>query len=82
MAAQEHIPAIVTQSMGATCVLKNMTLTETQDDEVLVEMHASGVCHTDIAMMNGTYADVSFPAVMGHEGMSCFPRLSWLHMLI
>lgn len=71
MATQHHVPAIVTPTVGARCALKNITLTEPQAEEVLVEMHASGVCHTDIAMMNGTYPDLAFPAVLGHEGMEC-----------
>ncbi|KAL3490169.1 chaperonin 10-like protein [Aspergillus germanicus] len=39
-------------------------------DEVLVEMVASGVCHTDIvlsAVPDGTFG-ISYPKVMGHEG--------------
>lgn len=74
MATQQHVPAIVTQAIGMKCEMKNITLTEPQDDEVLVEMHASGVCHTDIIIMAGSYPGVAFPTVLGHEGMNlaCF----------
>jgi Zn-dependent alcohol dehydrogenase len=43
-------------------------------DEVLVEMVASGVCHTDIvlsAVPEGTFG-ISYPKVMGHEGTVLF----------
>jgi Zn-dependent alcohol dehydrogenase len=35
------------------------------EDEFLVEMIATGVCHTDIAGFGGIY-----PRVLGHEGVS------------
>lgn len=34
-----------------------------KDDELLVEMIASGICHTDIAGLGDAY-----PRVLGHEG--------------
>ncbi|KAL4998425.1 chaperonin 10-like protein [Aspergillus recurvatus] len=43
---------------------------EPGDDEVLVEMVASGVCHTDIvlsAVPSGQFG-IEYPKVMGHEG--------------
>jgi hypothetical protein len=49
-------------------------------DEVLVEMVASGVCHTDIvlsAVPNGTFG-ISYPKVMGHEGRTV---LSFRHFV-
>lgn len=42
-------------------------------DEVLVEVHATGVCHTDFSCMNGTIP-ATFPCVFGHEG-SNFSKL-------
>lgn len=38
---------------------------EPKEDEFLVEMIATGVCHTDISGYGGIY-----PRVLGHEGMS------------
>lgn len=43
------------------------------DDELLVEMVATGVCHTDtlIGSLPGGAAPIAFyPRVLGHEGMS------------
>ena len=35
--------------------------------EVLVRVHASGVCHSDMAAKEGAYPGVTFPIVPGHE---------------
>ena len=35
--------------------------------EVLVRLHASGVCHSDQNAIDGT-AETPCPAVLGHEG--------------
>jgi Zn-dependent alcohol dehydrogenase len=41
------------------------------DDEVLVEMHASGICHTDILLSSVPTGalGVQYPKVVGHEGI-------------
>ncbi|MCP4318183.1 MAG: zinc-binding dehydrogenase [Hyphomicrobiales bacterium] len=36
--------------------------------EALVEIMATGVCHTDAVMLEGQNPKASFPAVLGHEG--------------
>lgn len=51
--------------------LEQVTLTPPGDDEILVEMHASGICHTDILLSSVPTgaAGVQYPKVVGHEGM-------------
>jgi S-(hydroxymethyl)glutathione dehydrogenase/alcohol dehydrogenase len=39
-----------------------------QDGEVLVEIKASGVCHTDAFTLSGEDPEGAFPAILGHEG--------------
>jgi len=39
-----------------------------RDGEVLIEMHASGVCHTDAYTLSGADPEGLFPAILGHEG--------------
>lgn len=39
------------------------------DGEILVEMVASGICHTDLALTNPNQGQ-TFPMVPGHEGSS------------
>ncbi|MHB1672321.1 MAG: S-(hydroxymethyl)glutathione dehydrogenase/class III alcohol dehydrogenase, partial [Acidiferrobacter sp.] len=36
--------------------------------EVLVEIHATGVCHTDAYTLSGTDPEGLFPTILGHEG--------------
>jgi len=39
-----------------------------EKDEVLVRLHATGLCHSDIAALDGDNALGCFPIVLGHEG--------------
>ena len=39
-----------------------------QAGEVLVEIHATGVCHTDAFTLSGDDPEGAFPAILGHEG--------------
>lgn len=64
--------AIVTRGLHAIPTLESICLDDLRPDEALVEIHASGICHTDIACMNGTIPS-EFPAVFGHEGQPDFP---------
>ena len=36
--------------------------------EVLVEIKATGVCHTDAYTLDGLDSEGLFPAILGHEG--------------
>ncbi|MGB1245941.1 MAG: alcohol dehydrogenase catalytic domain-containing protein, partial [Porticoccaceae bacterium] len=36
--------------------------------EVLVEIKATGVCHTDAFTLSGDDPEGAFPAILGHEG--------------
>jgi len=36
-------------------------------DEVVIRVHASGICHTDIDILYGRYGNSTFPIVPGHE---------------
>ncbi|PWQ92311.1 S-(hydroxymethyl)glutathione dehydrogenase/class III alcohol dehydrogenase [Leucothrix pacifica] len=39
-----------------------------QEGEVLLKVHATGVCHTDAFTMSGEDPEGVFPAILGHEG--------------
>ena len=69
--------ALVSRQVNSSVELENIVLDSLRPDEVLVEIHATGVCHTDFACMNGTLPAV-FPSVFGHEGSSlppCIPSI-------
>jgi len=36
-------------------------------EEVVIRVHASGICHTDIDILHGRYGSSTFPLVPGHE---------------
>ena len=59
--------ALVLPSVGAGLTLRKVQLATLQPDEALVEIHATGICHTDLSCMDGTLP-ISTPAVLGHEG--------------
>lgn len=40
---------------------------EAGDNEVVVRVHTSGICHTDIDILHGRYGNSTFPIVPGHE---------------
>jgi aryl-alcohol dehydrogenase len=61
------IRAAVTESKGAPFVVQELELGELQPDEVLVEVAASGICHTDL-ICRDQWVPVPLPAVLGHEG--------------
>ena len=69
------INALVVHSPGAPWEFREIDLDDNlQDDEVLVQMKATGVCHTDLNFSKEESMPGLFPAVFGHEGTrSNFP---------
>ena len=62
-----RITAAVVSHAGAPFVLQEVDLEAPRSDEVLVQLHASGICHTDASAQAGDFS-FPFPAVLGHEG--------------
>jgi aryl-alcohol dehydrogenase len=62
-----RIRAAVTESKGAPFELQELELGELRSDEVLVEVAAAGICHTDL-ICRDQWLPVPLPAVLGHEG--------------
>jgi aryl-alcohol dehydrogenase len=61
------IQAAVTRARSAPMSLEMLDLAEPRDDEILVRLVATGVCHTDMAMRDQAFP-VPQPIVLGHEG--------------
>jgi Zn-dependent alcohol dehydrogenase len=57
----------VLERVGAPLEVTDLELAPPRDGEVLVRLHASGVCHSDLNAIDGT-AETPCPAVLGHEG--------------
>ncbi|HST17952.1 MAG TPA: NAD(P)-dependent alcohol dehydrogenase [Gaiellaceae bacterium] len=62
-----NITAAVVESKGAPFAHRELSLGELRADEVLVEVAASGICHTDLTCRD-QLIPTPLPAVLGHEG--------------
>ena len=58
--------AVLERTSGPHHVVE-LDLADPHEEEVLVRLHASGVCHSDQNAVDGT-AETPCPAVLGHEG--------------
>lgn len=59
--------AAISREKSKPLVLECIGIDEPREDEILVRIVASGVCHTDIVVRDQGY-DVPQPVVLGHEG--------------
>jgi S-(hydroxymethyl)glutathione dehydrogenase/alcohol dehydrogenase len=62
------VRAAVAVKAGAPLVVEMVQLDGPRAGEVLVEIKASGVCHTDLFTLSGEDPEGLFPAILGHEG--------------
>ncbi|MEH2045707.1 S-(hydroxymethyl)glutathione dehydrogenase/class III alcohol dehydrogenase [Nostoc sp.] len=63
-----EVKAAVAYSAGKPLTIETVQLSGPQAGEVLVEVKASGVCHTDAFTLSGDDPEGLFPAILGHEG--------------
>src|SRR4051812_43228211 len=63
-----RIRAAVLEDFGQPLVVQEIDLAEPKAGEVLVRLHACGVCHTDLYTASGADPSGYAPAVLGHEG--------------
>ncbi len=69
-----NIRAAVVEKKGGPFVIRELELDEPREDEVLVRIVGSGVCHTDLMARDGLLP-LSLPAVFGHEGSGVVERV-------
>ncbi len=62
------VKAAVAWAPGQPLTLETVHLEGPQATEVLVEIKATGVCHTDAYTLSGADPEGLFPAILGHEG--------------
>jgi S-(hydroxymethyl)glutathione dehydrogenase/alcohol dehydrogenase len=60
--------AAVAHAAGKPLSIETVRLDGPREGEVLVEIKASGVCHTDEFTLSGSDPEGLFPAILGHEG--------------
>jgi S-(hydroxymethyl)glutathione dehydrogenase/alcohol dehydrogenase len=60
--------AAVAHKPGAPLAIETVDLEGPRAGEVLVEIKATGICHTDEFTLSGADPEGLFPAILGHEG--------------
>ena len=60
--------AAVAWQAGQPLTIETLDLDGPRAGEVLVEIKATGICHTDYFTLSGADPEGLFPAVLGHEG--------------
>jgi len=60
--------AAVARAAGKPLEIEEIELAGPRAGEVLVEIKATGVCHTDEFTLSGADPEGKFPAILGHEG--------------
>jgi S-(hydroxymethyl)glutathione dehydrogenase/alcohol dehydrogenase len=63
-----EVRAAVAFEPGKPLSIETVQLEGPKEGEVLVEIKASGVCHTDAYTLSGADPEGLFPAILGHEG--------------
>ncbi len=62
------VRAAVAHKAGAALTIETVQLQGPKAGEVLVEIKATGICHTDEFTRSGSDPEGLFPAILGHEG--------------
>jgi len=60
--------AAVAIAAGKPLEIMDVNLDGPREGEVLVEIKATGICHTDEFTLSGADPEGLFPAILGHEG--------------
>lgn len=63
-----NVRAAVCHAAGEPLRLETVQLQPPGPGEVLVEIKASGLCHSDYHQMTGVSAPYPYPVILGHEG--------------
>nr|MBP8177188.1 alcohol dehydrogenase catalytic domain-containing protein [Xanthomonadales bacterium] len=63
-----QVRAAVAHQAGAPLTIERVELEGPRAGEVLVEIKATGICHTDAYTLSGADPEGLFPAILGHEG--------------
>ena len=62
------VRAAVAHEAGAPLTIETVDLEGPHAGEVLVQLKATGICHTDAYTLSGDDPEGLFPAILGHEG--------------
>jgi S-(hydroxymethyl)glutathione dehydrogenase / alcohol dehydrogenase len=77
-----QVRAAVAYRAGEPLSLETVELEGPKQGEVLIEVKATGICHTDHYTLSGADPEGLFPAILGHEGagivVECGPGVASL----
>jgi aryl-alcohol dehydrogenase len=73
-ASSNAVTAAVVRQKGGPFVIEKLRMGEPRDDEVLVRIIATGMCHTDMIVRDQMYP-VPQPIVLGHEGAGIIEKV-------
>lgn len=59
--------AIQVKSAGAELELVKIEIPEPKENEVLIKVHACGICHGDAIVKEGHFPGLKYPRIPGHE---------------
>ena len=62
------VRAAVAFEAGKPLEIETVQLEGPKEGEVLIEVKATGICHTDAFTLSGEDPEGAFPAILGHEG--------------
>ena len=60
--------AAIAWKAGAPLTIEDVDLQGPKAGEVLIEVKATGICHTDYYTLSGADPEGIFPSILGHEG--------------
>ena len=63
-----QVRAAVAREAGKPLSLETVNVDGPRTGEVLIEIKATGICHTDEYTLSGADPEGIFPAILGHEG--------------
>jgi propanol-preferring alcohol dehydrogenase len=67
MPTPETMRAMVLEAPGSSLVYRELPVPRPGPDQVLIKVHACGVCRTDLHVVDGELPDPKLPIVPGHE---------------
>ncbi len=68
------VRAAIATKAGAPLEVTTVQLEGPRDGEVLVEIKATGICHTDQFTLSGADPEGIFPAILGHEARAWWSK--------
>ncbi|MFP3813556.1 alcohol dehydrogenase catalytic domain-containing protein, partial [Bacillus sp. SIMBA_005] len=63
----QQVKAAVLREVGGPVAVEEIELAPPGPEEIVVEIEAAGVCHTDVHYQRGDLVS-RLPVVLGHEG--------------